>query len=171
MSPAPSFTIGVRTVAWCPSAEVMSRAVMSSVSVSEYSASGTAVSYTSAGDLPANGMFQLQPGPSADYATRVLVRRPTDPNAFNGTVVVEWLNVSGGVDAGPDYTYLSDELIRGGYAWVGVSAQRIGVEGGPVLVSVPGTADNLPFLGALLKREQDLQAFAETFGGGKRTRA
>lgn len=31
--------------------------------------------------------------------------------------------------------------------------------------------ENLPFLGALLKREQDLQAFAETFGGGKRTRA
>ncbi|MDP2273575.1 MAG: MoxR family ATPase [Archangium sp.] len=31
--------------------------------------------------------------------------------------------------------------------------------------------ENLPFLGALLKREQDLQAFAETFGGNKRTRA
>jgi MoxR-like ATPase len=30
---------------------------------------------------------------------------------------------------------------------------------------------NLPFLGALLKREQDLQVFAETFGGGRRTRA
>ena len=29
----------------------------------------------------------------------------------------------------------------------------------------------LPFLGALLKREQDLQAFAETFGSAKRTRA
>ena len=29
----------------------------------------------------------------------------------------------------------------------------------------------LPFLGALLKREQDLLAFAETFGGPKRTRA
>ena len=104
----------------------------------EYAASGTAVSYTSAGDLPADGRFQLQPGPGADYATRVLVRRPTDPARFNGTVVVEWLNVSGGVDAAPDYTYLSDELLRGGYAWVGVSAQRIGVEGGPVLVKVPG---------------------------------
>ena len=31
--------------------------------------------------------------------------------------------------------------------------------------------ENLPFLGALLKREQDLLAFTETFGGGKRTRA
>jgi hypothetical protein len=31
--------------------------------------------------------------------------------------------------------------------------------------------ENLPFLGALLKREQDLQVFAETFSGGRRTRA
>ncbi len=31
--------------------------------------------------------------------------------------------------------------------------------------------EQLPFLGALLKREQDLLAFAETFGGPKRTRA
>ncbi|HKY66995.1 MAG TPA: alpha/beta hydrolase domain-containing protein, partial [Acidimicrobiales bacterium] len=52
-------------------------------------------------------------------------------------VVVEWLNVSGGVDAGPDWTYMADEITRGGYAWVGVSAQLIGVEGGPVAVS-PG---------------------------------
>lgn len=28
------------------------------------------------------------------YVTRVLVRRPTDPARFNGTVVVEWLNVT-----------------------------------------------------------------------------
>ncbi len=31
--------------------------------------------------------------------------------------------------------------------------------------------EHLPFLGALLKREQDLQAFAEGFAGGKRSRA
>ncbi|MBL8914219.1 MAG: MoxR family ATPase [Archangium sp.] len=30
--------------------------------------------------------------------------------------------------------------------------------------------ENLPFIGALLKREQDLLAMAETFGGGKRAR-
>ncbi len=30
--------------------------------------------------------------------------------------------------------------------------------------------ENLPFLGALLKREQDLQAFTEAFAGGKRAR-
>jgi MoxR-like ATPase len=31
--------------------------------------------------------------------------------------------------------------------------------------------EHLPFLGALLKREQDLQAFAEGFSGGRRSRA
>jgi hypothetical protein len=116
-------------------------------SEAEYSASGTATSYTSAAELPTDGTFQLSPGGSADYATRIVVRRPDDPDAFNGTVVVEWLNVSGGVDAAADYTYLADELLRGGYAWVGVSAQRIGVEGGPVAVQVPGDVGALQGLG------------------------
>jgi hypothetical protein len=29
---------------------------------------------------------------------------------------------------------MADEIVRGGYAWVGVSAQHIGIEGGPVAV-------------------------------------
>jgi hypothetical protein len=107
-------------------------------SEAEYSASGTATSYTSAGDLPEDGTYDLQSGEEADYVTRVVVRRPDDPEAFNGTVVVEWLNVSSGADAAPDYTYLAAELLRQGYAWAGVSAQSIGVEGGEVAVSVPG---------------------------------
>ena len=45
--------------------------------------------------------------------------------------------MSGGLDAAPDYTYLRSEIVRRGYAWVGVSAQLIGIEGGPVAVSVP----------------------------------
>jgi hypothetical protein len=112
----------------------------------EYSASGTATSYEAAtgGEdaLPADGMFELVPntgaGAEADFATRIVVRRPAEAADFNGTVVVEWFNVSGGLDAAPDYTYLSEELLRGGYAWVGVSAQRIGIEGGQVAVEVPG---------------------------------
>ncbi len=72
----------------------------------------------------------------AAYRTRVLIRRPADTSAFNGAVVVEWLNVSGGVDASPDFSFMANELFRGGYAWVGVSAQFFGVEGGVVLVSV-----------------------------------
>lgn len=102
-------------------------------------AAGRAVSYHSTtGDLPADGRFDLATGADADFRTRVLVRHPADPTRFNGTVVVEWLNVSAGLDAAPDYQFLADELLRGGYAWAGVSAQYIGVEGGPVAVTAPG---------------------------------
>ena len=101
-------------------------------------AAGTATSYRAAGDAPADGRVELVADLTAEYRTRILVRRPTDASAFNGTVVVEWLNVSGGLDADADHTLLADELQRRGYAWAGVSAQYIGVEGGPALVSAPG---------------------------------
>lgn len=63
------------------------------------------------------------------YRTRVLVRRPADPARFNGTVVVEWLNVSLGSDADFVYASVRELLTREGYAWIGVSAQHVGVEG------------------------------------------
>lgn len=109
----------------------------------EYVAAGTATSYTAEGPIPADGRVDLQPGQTAAYRTRVLVRRPADPAAFNGTVVVEWLNVSGGLDAGPDYTFMAPELLRSGTAWVGVSAQLIGVEGGDVAVDAGVGSDLL----------------------------
>src|SRR3546814_4557470 len=72
----------------------------------------------------------------------MLVYRPTDPARFNGTVILEWLNVSGGVDAATDWVVLHNELIRGGYAWVGISAQKMGVDGGvppasPLPIAIP----------------------------------
>ena len=33
------------------------------------------------------------------YTTRMVVRRPADPARFNGTVLVEWYNVTNGIDA------------------------------------------------------------------------
>ena len=72
-------------------------------------------------------------GPAAGearYRTRVVVRRPLDPARFNGSVVVEWFNVSGGLDAAPDWSFTHRHLVREGFAWVGVSAQRVGIEGG-----------------------------------------
>jgi hypothetical protein len=102
----------------------------------ERAAAGTATSYSIDGPFPEDGRFELREAGSADYRTRIVIRRPTDGDAFNGTVVVEWLNVSGGLDGSPDYSFTADELHRGGYAWVGVSAQHIGIEGGPAAVSV-----------------------------------
>jgi hypothetical protein len=64
---------------------------------------------------------------TAPYRTRVLVRRPKDPAKFNGVVEMEWLNVSGGLDAAPDWGLGNAELLRSGFAWVGVSAQAVGL--------------------------------------------
>ncbi|ONH26440.1 hypothetical protein BL253_24645 [Pseudofrankia asymbiotica] len=95
---------------------------------SEFFLSGTATSYTSGSPLTSDGKWAVAPSGTAPYTTRAVVRRPVDPKKFNGTVIVEWLNVSGGVDAGPDWTLTHNELVREGFAWVGVSAQWTGVQ-------------------------------------------
>lgn len=109
----------------------------------EFQASGTATAYRladGADTFPEDGRATLEPTTRADYATRILVRRPADAAEFNGTVIMEWNNVSGGLDVAPDWTYTADEIVRSGYAWVGVSAQHIGIEGGPIAVETPVSA-------------------------------
>jgi len=96
----------------------------------EFFISGDATSYTSAEPLSEDGKWSVTPNTSAPYTSRIVVRRPANQADFDGTVVVEWLNVSGGLDADPDWTYTHTELIRSGSAWVGVSAQRVGIFGG-----------------------------------------
>ena len=62
------------------------------------------------------------------YKTRIVVRRPASTSRFNGTVIVEWNNVTSGHDLDIDWYQAGDYFIRSGYAWIGVTAQRIGVE-------------------------------------------
>jgi len=59
------------------------------------------------------------------YTTRIVVRRPAKPHRFTGTALVEWQNVTAGYDL--DALWSPDHMMRSGYAWVGVSAQRVGV--------------------------------------------
>jgi hypothetical protein len=99
----------------------------------EFFATGTASGYVSDGGLTADGRWSVSPGGAAGYTTRLLVRRPLARARFNGTVVVEWLNVSSGFDAAHDWTFAHTMLLRDGFAWVGVSAQYVGVSGGPPL--------------------------------------
>jgi hypothetical protein len=101
--------------------------------VEEFQLSGTARSFKLKAEATADGAWDTERDGSAPYATRIVVVRPKDPKAFNGTVVVEWLNVTGGLDAGPDWTYSHREMLRSGWAYVGVSAQKVGVEGGQSL--------------------------------------
>ena len=61
------------------------------------------------------------------YRTRVMVRYPK-PHKFNGTLAVEWTNVTIGVDFEFAAAEASEYLLREGYAVAVVSAQRVGVE-------------------------------------------
>ncbi len=97
---------------------------------SEFLFGGTASAYTSATPLTSDGKWKVTTAATAPFTTRLLVYRPVDRKDFNGTVIVEWNNVSGGLDTAPIWLAAHDELIREGYAWVGVTTQQVGVEGG-----------------------------------------
>ncbi len=85
--------------------------------MAEFFVSGTATSYT-------------EPAESAEFTTRIVVLTPTGPDRFSGTVVVEWLNVSGGIEAPAVWFMAHRELVRAGHAYVAMSVQRVGIEGG-----------------------------------------
>ena len=99
----------------------------------EYALSGTARAYRRGADGP-------EVVEEAPFTTRVIVYRPVDAAAFDGTVVVEWLNVSAGLDAAPLWLFTHRELVRAGTAWIGVSAQAVGVVGGSNTLDVPTSA-------------------------------
>jgi len=61
------------------------------------------------------------------YKTRIVVRRPADAKRFNGTVLVEWDNVTNNFDAENMWFFVWEHIIRDGYIWVGVSAQNAGI--------------------------------------------
>ncbi|MGA9884433.1 MAG: alpha/beta hydrolase domain-containing protein [Candidatus Acidiferrales bacterium] len=105
------------------------------IATEEFFISGAASSYKLPGPPTSDGRWNAMPAESAPYATRIVVVRPTDSGKFNGTVVVEWLNVSGGADGAADWIAVHREVLRGGYAYVCVSAQKVGVEGGPSLLA------------------------------------
>jgi hypothetical protein len=107
----------------------------------EFFVSGVASAFKASSRLHADGRWSVEPDGTTDYRTRIVVRRPSDPERFNGTVLVEWFNVSSGGEASPDWTYLSPHILRDGFAYVGVSAQAIGVNGGTALVGVPGLGE------------------------------
>ncbi len=102
----------------------------------EFFISGTASSYTPATELTSGGRWSVKPSGTAEFTTRIVVLTPSDRAQFNGTVLVEWLNVSGGIDAPAVWMMAHREIVRAGYAYIAVSAQRVGVEGGASLLGV-----------------------------------
>lgn len=80
----------------------------------EYFVSGTARSHA-------------DPSAEAPYTTRILVRRPQDPARFNGTVLLDWVNVTAQFENAVDTVEAHELFHRDGYAYVHVSAQAAGV--------------------------------------------
>lgn len=89
----------------------------------EFFIEGTANRYTTSGTSTGTVLDSGHP-----YRTRIVVRRPANAKKFNGTVIVEWINVTNGFDAENFWFFTWEHILREGYAWVGVSAQRVGVD-------------------------------------------
>jgi hypothetical protein len=104
----------------------------------EFFLEGEATSYQPEGELGEDGRWTVAPADTARYRTRIVVRRPADADDFDGTVFLEWLNVTGGVDADPDFGLMHAEVLDHGSAYVAVSAQQVGVEGGGGALAIPG---------------------------------
>ena len=79
----------------------------------EYFISGTAESLDGAAHAP--------------YTTRIMVARPTTASRFNGTVLLDWVNVTAQFENAVDSLEAQQMLIREGWAFVWVSAQAAGI--------------------------------------------
>jgi hypothetical protein len=90
---------------------------------------GTAHLHGPAGVWRSDGEWDVSDLGPVDYATRMLVRKPADPARFDGVVYVSWLDVSAALDFDPVWAQVGEEVVRQGAAWVGVSAQYLGIEG------------------------------------------
>src|SRR5262249_40366345 len=95
---------------------------------SEFKMSGGATIYRPLGIWGSSGRWSVAVSQTnVPYTTRLLVRYPTDPAKFNGTVVFEWLNDTTGGDQDPVWSEIYNEALNQGYAYVGVTAQATGV--------------------------------------------
>jgi hypothetical protein len=96
----------------------------------EYFLAGTAKRYRDVNDSTArrDGHWQAEEAGQAEFRTRMLVYRPRDPARFNGTVILNWNNVTAGYDL---FGAESLELFEGGFAMVFLTAQKVGIEGLP----------------------------------------
>lgn len=94
----------------------------------EYFLEGTARKYKPRSNWTSDGLWATDVAGQDKFKTRVIVRMPDSPQKFNGTVLVEWLNVSRGYDSDSTFASSWPEITDSGYAWVGVSAQTMGMD-------------------------------------------
>ncbi len=74
-----------------------------------------------------SGTATAQDGTTAPYTTRILVTRPKEQKRFNGTVMLDWTNVTAQFENAVDTLEAREMLLREGWAYVHVSAQAAGL--------------------------------------------
>ncbi len=104
-----AFVPGVRLVSELPGGYVEE----------EFILSGAANNYTYAQPPVRDELVVLQP--DVPWTTRLIVRRPPDPRAFGGTVVIEWWNSTAQFDTAPVWDPSAEFFVRENWIYVGVT--------------------------------------------------
>lgn len=96
----------------------------------EYFLEGNACCYRDIDDSQSqrDGHWRAEVTSEVAFKTRMIVYRPKDPKAFNGTVILTWNNVTAGYDL---FGAESLELLEGGFALVCLTTQKVGIDGLP----------------------------------------
>jgi hypothetical protein len=118
----------------------------------EYAIEGTARAFQLLGEPTPDGRWEVAEYARAPYRTRLLVLRPARADDANGTVVVTWQNVSAGYESRAP----ASGEVYDGYAWVGVSAQEVGLYGFPLGMERMASRRSLPLVEHDPERYRDL---------------
>src|SRR3954464_5821961 len=78
------------------------------------------------------GVARAADGTTAPYKSRILVRRPSDPSHFNGSVVLDWDNVTVPDDTDVGWLPMHTTIMDRGFVYVAVAAQELSIEKSPI---------------------------------------
>jgi hypothetical protein len=78
------------------------------------------------------GLAHDAAGNAATYKSRLLIRRPSDAKAFNGSVILDWTNVTVPDDTDVSWLPMHDTIMERGFVYVAVAAQRLAIEASPI---------------------------------------
>jgi alpha/beta hydrolase family protein len=85
------------------------------------------VGYTEAEYFVSGLAHNLAGTATAPFTTRIIVTRPLSASTFNGSVLLDWTNVTAQFENAVDSLEAQEMLIREGFAYVHVSAQKAGI--------------------------------------------
>lgn len=92
----------------------------------EYFIEGEAATFHPQGEMTLDGKWTLRKEGGTPYKTRFLVQRPIDAKKFNGSVIIEWLNVSLGYETTMTH---GTGTYENGFAIVYATVQNRGIHG------------------------------------------